>query len=170
MVNTVDQNNQEQLKTHIRFMELALKEAEKALAEEEVPIGAILVYQNEVIGRGYNQRERQQNPIAHAEIKAITEAATALKRWRLTGTRLYVTLEPCAMCAGAMVLARIDEVVFATRDPKAGACGSLWNIATDLRLNHRLQVVEDICAETSRQLLRTFFQGQRQKAKYRPSV
>jgi tRNA(adenine34) deaminase len=151
---------------HVRFMEMALAEARKAMSIEEVPVGAVIVYRNEVIARGFNQREQRQEPTAHAEMFAIREAAVSLRHWRLQDTTLYVTLEPCAMCAGAMVLARVATLVFAIRDAKSGACGSLWNIAQDPRLNHRLEVIEGVCGEESRALLRSFFHGQRRKPKY----
>lgn len=148
-------------------MELALSEARKAMAIEEVPVGAVLVHQGEVVASAFNQRERLQDPTAHAEMFAIREAAAKLQRWRLFGCTMYVTLEPCAMCAGALVLSRVERLVFATRDAKSGACGSLWQIPQDLRLNHRLEVVEGIGAEDSRQLLKSFFREQRSKPKFR---
>lgn len=153
---------------HTYFMRHALNEAQNAFDVEEIPVGAVLVYKEEIIARSFNQREQLQNPIAHAEILVIENAAQALHRWRLTDTTLYVTLEPCAMCAGAMILSRIKEVVFALRDPRRGACGSVWNIANEPQLNHRIHIVEGIFAEESLNLLQKFFQIQRQKPKYRP--
>ncbi len=144
-----------------RFMRLALSEAGVALEEGEVPIGAVIVHDGGVIGRAHNQRETLRDPTAHAEILAITQAAAALDRWRLTGTTLYVTIEPCAMCAGAVVLARIDRLVYGARDPKAGACGSLYDIPRDERLNHRLDVTTGVIEQECGDLLRQFFELKR---------
>ena len=124
-----------------RWMESALREAEQAYKRKEVPIGAVIVHDGRIIGRGYNQIETLQDPTAHAEMIAITAAATALGSRRLDGCTLYVTLEPCAMCAGAIVLARIPRLVFGASDPKAGACGTLYNIVQDERLNHRVEML-----------------------------
>ena len=121
-------------------MESALREAEQALKRKEVPIGAVIVHKSRIIGRGYNQIETLQDPTAHAEMIAITAAAGDLGNRRLEECTLYVTLEPCAMCAGAIVLARIPRVVFGATDPKAGACGTLYNIVQDDRLNHRVEL------------------------------
>jgi len=143
------------------FMKEALKEAEKALQADEVPVGAVVVHQGRVIARAHNQRETFRDPTAHAEMIAITQAAAALDRWRLSGCILYVTLEPCAMCAGAMVLARIDRLVFGADDPKAGAVGSLYNIPHDSRLNHRLEVTAGVLAEECGGLLQEFFRTKR---------
>jgi tRNA(adenine34) deaminase len=143
------------------FMQQALRQARAAAEAGEVPIGAVIVYQNQVIGRGSNQRETLHDPTAHAEMIAITAAAEHLKSWRLAGCSLYVTLEPCVMCAGAISLARIDRLVFGAEDPKAGACGSLYNIPSDVRLNHRPAVTGGVLAAESTQLLRDFFQGLR---------
>jgi tRNA(adenine34) deaminase len=143
------------------FMQQALRQARAAAEAGEVPIGAVIVYQNQVIGRGSNQRETLHDPTAHAEMIAITAAAEHLKSWRLAGCSLYVTLEPCVMCAGAISLARIDRLIFGAEDPKAGACGSLYNIPSDVRLNHRPAVTGGVLAAESTQLLRDFFQGLR---------
>ncbi len=143
------------------FMKEALKEAEKALQVEEVPVGAVIVHQGRVIARAHNHRETLRDPTAHAEMIAITQAAAALDRWRLSGCILYVTLEPCTMCAGAMVLARIDRLVFGADDPKAGAVGSLYNIPRDMRLNHRLEVTSGVLAEACSDILRRFFREKR---------
>lgn len=143
------------------FMREALKEAEKALQADEVPVGAVVVHQGRVIARAHNQRETLRDPTAHAEMIALTQAAAALERWRLSGCVLYVTLEPCTMCAGAMVLARIDRLVFGADDPKAGAVGSLYNIPRDMRLNHRLEVTSGVLAEACSDLLRRFFREKR---------
>jgi len=142
---------------HEQWMKQALREAEKAFEQDEVPVGAVVVYENRVIGRGYNQMERLQDPTAHAEMIALTAAANHLQARRLEGCTLYVTLEPCAMCAGAIVLSRIPTLVFGAFDPKAGACGTLYNIVEDKRLNHNPHVVTGVCDRESEQLLRGFF-------------
>ncbi len=140
-----------------RWMRAALGEAERALAAGDVPVGAVAVYQGAIIGRGYNQREADNDPTAHAEIIAIREAAAALGSWRLDGVTLYCTLEPCAMCAGAMVLARLPRVVYGAVDPKAGAAGSVTDITRHHRLNHRVHVEGGLFAEEAAKLLRAFF-------------
>lgn len=150
---------------HDWFMEQALVEAKKALQIAEVPIGAVVVHDGEIVGRGYNQRELLQDPTAHAEIIAIREAAKTLKSWRLTNTTLYVTLEPCPMCAGAIVNSRIKTLVFGTTDPKAGAISSLMNLVQDIRLNHRVEVIEGVAKEQCSQLLKDFFRDLRKRAK-----
>ncbi|MBI3112314.1 MAG: nucleoside deaminase [Ignavibacteriales bacterium] len=142
---------------HEQWMKQALREAEQAFEQDEVPVGAVVVYENRVIGRGYNQMERLQDPTAHAEMIALTAAANHLQSRRLEGCALYVTLEPCAMCAGAIVLSRIPTLVFGAFDPKAGACGTLYNIVEDKRLNHNPHVVTGVCDRESEQLLRGFF-------------
>jgi tRNA(adenine34) deaminase len=141
----------------VGYMQEALREARLGGSEGEVPVGAVVVHEGEIIGRGRNRREATEDPLAHAEIVAIREAETRIEGWRLTGCAIYVTLEPCAMCAGALVNSRIDRLVFAVRDPKAGFCGSLGNIVQDERLNHRLEVVEGVLAEEAGALLRGFF-------------
>lgn len=138
-------------------MRMALQEAEKAMKIQEVPIGAVIVYEHHVIGRGYNQTECLQDPTAHAEILAIKQASMYLSSRRLLGCTLYVTLEPCSMCAGAIVLARISRVVFAASDPKSGACGTLYNITQDKRLNHRCYITRGILEHDSAAMLRSFF-------------
>jgi tRNA(adenine34) deaminase len=145
----------------IDFMMEALKEAEKAFAKSEVPVGAVVVKDGEIIARGHNLRETQQDPTAHAEMIAIKESALRLGRWRLTDCTIYVTLEPCAMCAGAMVLARIQRLVYGASDPKAGAVGSLMNILTDKRLNHQVEVESGILAKECGDLLRSLFSTRR---------
>src|SRR5512140_3916832 len=127
-------------------MEEALRLAREAGEAGEVPVGAVALFEGRVVGRGRNAREQARDPTAHAELLAIQEAARTLGRWRLTGVTLVVTLEPCAMCAGAMVLARIDRLVYGAVDPKAGAAGSLMNLCADPRLNHRLEVVAGLRA------------------------
>lgn len=143
------------------YMRAALAEAHAALEAEEVPVGAVIVHQDQIIGRGYNQRETLNDPTAHAEMIAITAAAAHLQSWRLEHCTLYVTLEPCAMCAGAIVLARIPRLVFGTPDPKTGACVSLYGITTDERLNHRVELGKGVLVEECADLLREFFAAQR---------
>ena len=148
-------------------MRLALAEAERARAAGEVPIGAVIVHRGEVVGRGHNGREGDADPLAHAELRAIGEAAAASGDWRLSGSTMYVTLEPCAMCAGALVNSRIDRLVFGARDPKAGFCGSLGDIVRDPRLNHRLEVEEGVLAEECGRLLTEFFEALRTRDRNR---
>jgi tRNA(adenine34) deaminase len=143
------------------FMRLALREAERALEHDDVPIGAVVVHDGEVIGSGRNERELRADPTAHAEILALREAARALGSWRVLDTSLYVTLEPCAMCAGAIVLARVPRVVFGTRDPKAGAAGSVLDVLAEPRLNHRPDVAQGLLADECAALLTSFFAGRR---------
>lgn len=140
-----------------RWMELALRQAERAFDEDEVPVGAVVVRQGAVLGKGYNQVERLKDPTAHAEILAITAAANAIGDKRLEGCTLYVTLEPCAMCAGAIVLARLPVLVFGAYDPKAGACGTLFNVVEDTRLNHTVHVIPGVLDYKSTALLKGFF-------------
>ncbi len=140
-----------------QWMREALSEARIAAAMGEVPVGAVVVREGEIVGRGHNRRESEGDPLAHAEIRALRQAAAAQDGWRLTECWLYVTLEPCAMCAGALVNSRVERLVFGARDPKAGYCGSLGNIVADPRLNHRLEVVEGVLAEEASALLREFF-------------
>ncbi len=142
---------------HQDWMKQALREAEIAFEQDEVPVGAVVVHEGKVIGRGHNQIERLQDPTAHAEMIALTAAANHLHSRRLEGCALYVTLEPCPMCAGAIVLSRIPTLVFAAFDPKAGACGTLYNIVNDKRLNHTLHVVSGVCDRESEELLKGFF-------------
>jgi tRNA(adenine34) deaminase len=140
-----------------KWMEYALREAEQAMKRKEVPVGCVIISDNRIIGKGYNQIETLKDPTAHAEIIAITAAAAFLGSRRLENTTLYVTLEPCAMCAGAIVQARIPRLVFGAFDPKAGACGTLFNIVQDQRLNHRADVAGGILAERCGGLLSDFF-------------
>ena len=142
---------------HESFMKAAFREAEKALEIKEVPVGAVIVHEGRIIAKAHNQRELLRDPTAHAEMIAITQAASELDSWRLENTTLYVTLEPCAMCAGAIVLARIPEVVFGAFDPKAGAAGSLMNILQDSRLNHRVNVTAGIMENECGGILKEFF-------------
>jgi len=143
------------------FMRLALREATRALDHDDVPIGALVVRDGAVIGIGHNEREVRADPTAHAEMIALREAARAIGSWRVLDAVLYVTLEPCAMCAGAIVLARVPRVVFAATDPKAGAAGSVFDILAEPRLNHRPQVAGGLLAEESADLLRAFFAPRR---------
>ena len=145
--------------THELFMRQALDQAQRALDAGEVPVGCIIVHQNQIIAKGHNQRESLQDPTAHAEIIAITAAASHFKSWRLEDTALYVTLEPCAMCAGAIILARIPNVYFGAFDPKAGVCGSLMDLLQDERLNHRPTVNTGLLQEQCSSLLSGFFQA-----------
>ena len=143
-------------------MRAALDEARAGLGSHDVPVGAVVLgADGAVLGRGHNVRERDGDPTGHAELVAIRRASAALGAWRLTGCTLVVTLEPCTMCAGAAVLARVDRVVYGAEDPKAGAAGSLWDVVRDRRLNHRPQVTGGLRAEESATLLRAFFRRQR---------
>jgi tRNA(adenine34) deaminase len=144
-----------------KWMEEALALARDAGGRGEVPVGAVAVLDGRIVGRGANARESANDPTAHAELLAIQDAARTLGRWRLTGVTLYVTLEPCAMCAGAMVLARIDRLVYGASDPKAGAAGSLVDLTSDPRLNHRFPVERGVLAEEAGDLLRAFFRARR---------
>lgn len=139
------------------YMRAALDEAAKSAGIGEVPIGAVLVHEEKIIARSHNHRETWQDPTAHAEMIVIREAAKALGGWRLIDTTLFVTLEPCAMCLGAIILARIPRLVFGARDPKAGACGSVLDFARDPRLNHRIDVMEGMLADDSQRMLTQFF-------------
>jgi tRNA(adenine34) deaminase len=151
---------------HLEHMEMALDEARAAAADDEVPVGAVIVsLQRGVIARAHNQRELLRDPTAHAEMIAITQAAQALDSWRLEHCVLYVTLEPCPMCAGAIVLARIPMVVYGATDPKAGACATLYQITTDPRLNHRCQVVSGVSADQCADILSQFFAAKRRLGK-----
>jgi tRNA(adenine34) deaminase len=151
--------------THDHYMRLALAEAEQALAENEVPVGAVIVQGERVIAAAHNQREMLHDPTAHAEMIAITQAASSLNDWRLEGCTLYVTLEPCIMCCGAILQARLPTVVYGATDPKAGAAGTLFHLLTDSRLNHRCQVLPGILAAPSGEILTRFFQTQRRLGK-----
>ncbi len=147
------------------FMQRALTEARHAQMEDEVPIGAVIVHAEQIIGEAHNQREQLRDPTAHAEILAITQAATALNDWRLEDCTLYVTLEPCPMCAGAILQARIPRVVYGATDPKAGAVDSLFHLLSDPRLNHRCEVVGGVLAQECGRLLSDFFRQQRRLGK-----
>ena len=140
-----------------RWMKEALAAARQAAEVGEVPVGAVVVLDGAIIGRGFNRREIDGDPLAHAEIGAIRQAAAAVAGWRLVGCTMFVTLEPCAMCAGALVNSRVERLVYGARDPKAGYCGSLGDLVRDQRLNHRLEVRAGVLEAESRRLLKDFF-------------
>lgn len=150
---------------HEHYMQIALEEARQAFREEEVPVGAVIVNDGRIIAQAHNQREQLHDPTAHAEMIAITQAAESLGSWRLDGCTLYVTLEPCPMCAGAIVQARIPTVVYGATDRKAGAVDSLFRLLDDSRLNHRAETIAGISAAECGEILSSFFQQQRQLGK-----
>lgn len=149
------------------FMREALKEAQKAYDQAEVPIGAVVVLNGEIIGRGHNLREKEQDATLHAEIKAIRQANQHLGSWRLEDCELFVTLEPCPMCSGAMILARMKKVVFGAFDPKAGTAGTFMNLLQDSRFNHQVEVEQGILEDECKEILQTFFKGLRERNKQR---
>jgi tRNA(adenine34) deaminase len=153
------------MKDDFYWMGIALREAAKAADRGEVPIGALVVKDNAVLGRGFNYREARRDPVAHAEIIAIRKSARKEASWRLTDATLYVTLEPCIMCMGAILLARIDRVVFGCHDPKGGAAGSLYDLSDDRRLNHRVAVTSGVREKECASMLSDFFAGLRKKKK-----
>lgn len=140
-----------------RWMQAALEEAQAALVHEDVPVGAVAVWKGQIIGRGHNRREAEQDPTAHAEMIAMRQASQVVQYWRLEEVTLYCTLEPCVMCAGAMVLARLPRLVYATHDPKAGAAGSLFDLVRHPQLNHRVHVEHGLLADEAADMLRAFF-------------
>jgi tRNA(adenine34) deaminase len=150
-----------------RYMRYALKEAERAREAGEVPVGCVIVHDGELIAKAHNQRETLQDPTAHAEVLAITAAAAHLGSWRLEGARLYVTLEPCPMCAGAIILSRIPHVYFGAHDPKAGVCGTLMNLLQDPRFNHQPRVEAGLLAEECGGILSEFFRNVRARRSLR---
>lgn len=152
---------------HAFYMQAAIAEAKQAAKILEVPIGAVVVYQDEIIGRGHNLRETTHSPTAHAEILAIQQAAQYLGDWRLEGCRLYVTLEPCPMCAGAIMLSRIEHLIFGTPDPKAGCVGTMMNLLQDSRFNHQSQVTSGVLQKECASLLQDFFRQLRELKKKR---
>ena len=154
------------LDDNVRYMQYAIREAQRALEVGEVPVGCVIVHNGEIIGKAHNQRETLQDPTAHAEILAITQAAAHFKSWRLEDAKLYVTLEPCPMCAGAIILARVTEVYFGANDPKAGACGTLMNLLEDTRFNHQPAVFPGLLAEECGALLSNFFKQIRTNGKW----
>lgn len=149
------------------FMREALKEAQKAYDQAEVPIGAVVVLNGEIIGRGYNLREKEQDATLHAEIKTIRQANQHLGSWRLEDCELFVTLEPCPMCSGAMILARLKKVTFGAFDPKAGTAGTFMNLLQDERFNHQVEVEQGILEDECKEILQTFFKGLRERNKQR---
>jgi len=156
--------NSDTLEFDERFMAQALNEARKAFQADEVPVGCVIVHDGIIIGRGYNRAESLQDPTAHAEILAITSAAEHLGSWRLEDCMVYSTLEPCAMCAGALVLARVNRLVFGAKDPKFGACVSLYQIVQDSRLNHRIALSMGILESDCAELMQEFFRKKRKEA------
>ncbi len=150
---------------HEHFMRMALAEAEAAFAEDEVPIGAVIVRDGRVVASAHNQREQLKDPTAHAEMIAITQAAQQMESWRLEGCTLYVTLEPCPMCAGAILQARVPAVVYGAPDPKGGAVHTLYQLLSDPRLNHRPQTVSGVLLDPCGEILSRFFQAQRKLGK-----
>ncbi|SFI67907.1 tRNA adenosine(34) deaminase TadA [Planctomicrobium piriforme] len=150
---------------HEYWMRQALDQAQQAFEAEEVPVGAVIVYEDQIIAAGFNQRETLNDPTAHAEMLAITQAATALQSWRLIDCTLYVTLEPCPMCAGAIVQARVPRVIYGTTDPKGGACETLYQITADPRLNHRAVTFGGVLQAECKQILQRFFAKQRSLGK-----
>jgi tRNA(adenine34) deaminase len=155
--------NRPENRTDEDFMRLALAEAEKAVACGETPVGAVLVLGGEVIARAHNMRETWQDPTAHAELIVLREASMRLGRWRLTDAALFVTLEPCLMCAGALVLARVNRLVYGCRDLKAGALGSVYDVVRDGRLNHVYRIIPEVLEAECRQVLSGFFEKRREK-------
>lgn len=147
--------------TDEEYVGIAIGEAKKAFSQDEVPVGAVIVFGDEIIARAHNEREVRHDPTAHAEILAIREAARRLGGWRLAGCTIFVTKEPCPMCAGAIFQARIDRLVYGASDEKAGAAGTLYNIVNDERLNHQVEVATGICEAECRRLLRDFFRQKR---------
>ena len=148
---------------HVKWMKVAFREAEKAFEQDEVPIGAVVVQNGQIVGRGYNQRESLIDPTAHAEIIAITSAANTIKDWRLKDCQLYVTKEPCPMCAGALVNARINMLIFGMYDEKEGCCGSLYQLCRDNRFKHQLTVKGGIMEDACTLIIQEFFKKQREK-------
>jgi tRNA(adenine34) deaminase len=152
-----------QIRDDQQGMQAAVREAERALAIDEVPVGCVIVHDGTIVGRGHNQVERLKDATAHAEMIAIGAASAALGSWRLNECTMYVTLEPCAMCAGAIVLARVGRMVYGATDPKAGACGSVLDVIHEPRLNHRVELSNGVMAEECGALLKAFFQAKRKK-------
>ncbi len=154
----------------LAFMQIALEEATRGSAAGEVPIAAVIVQDSRVLAQAHNYRELWQDPTAHAEIIAIRAAAAVLGTWRLTDTTLYVTLEPCSMCIGAIILARVSRVVFGARDPKAGACGSLFDLPSEPKLNHRVAVTGGVLEQESQALIQKFFKELRETSPHEPGL
>ena len=162
MANEQEQVSRATTETDIYYMQLALEEAKKAYQVGEIPIGAILVHEGQIISRHHNRRELDHDATAHAEILVIREACEILERWRLTGCTLYVTIEPCPMCAGAIINSRIDRVVYGSNDSKGGAVESLFNVLSHPRLNHEPEVVSGVLADECSQIMKDFFKERRQ--------
>ncbi|HKJ05258.1 MAG TPA: tRNA adenosine(34) deaminase TadA [Geopsychrobacteraceae bacterium] len=158
------------MEQHLFYMQAALTEAEIAKSKGEVPIGAVIVHNGQIIGRGLNLRETSNDPTTHAEMVAIREAAEQIGHWRLLDTTLYVTLEPCVMCMGAIILARIPRLVYACRDPRAGAVGSIYNFSQDERFNHKVEVTEGVLGEECSEMLSGFFRKLRAGKKRQKTV
>lgn len=156
--------------THKVWMDRALQQAHEAAAAGDVPVGAVVVREGQVIAAAHNRREADHDPTAHAELLAVRQAAAALGSWRLEGCTLYVTLEPCTMCAGALVLARLPALVFGAADPKAGAVGSLYDVARDARLNHRVEVTGGVMAEECGGVLTRFFRARRARSQHQGPI
>ncbi len=154
------------------FMREAIRQAERAAEEGEVPVGAVIVHEGQIIARAHNQMEMLRDATAHAEMIAITQASEAVGDWRLEGAEIYVTLEPCPMCAGALVLSRMGKIYYGADDPNAGACGTVFDIVQEKKLLHRIPVVKGVMGEVSAGMLRSFFQARRQEARRKkdPSV
>lgn len=146
---------------HEFYLRECLKEAQKALEEGEVPVGAVMVHEGRIIARAHNQKETLKDPTAHAEMIAITQAAAFLENWRLEGVDLYVTIEPCLMCAGALLQARVKRIIYGTADPKAGGCGSVFNLVNDSRLNHQIEVIPGVLKDECQAILQEFFHQKR---------
>ena len=151
--------------TDERFMQLAMTQADIAAENGDIPVGAVIIYEGKPIAKAYNQRHQLNDPTAHAEIIALTQASTFMENWRLHGCTIYVTLEPCPMCAGALVLARLDRLVFGCADPKTGACGSIYNIVQDEKLNHRIETKAGVLAAQCTEQLQAFFAQRRRENK-----
>lgn len=150
-----------------KYMKEALKEAQKSYNKEEIPVGAVIVKNGKIIGRGHNLKETKNDTTNHAEIIAIKKASKKLKSWRLTGCTMYVTLEPCTMCAGALIQARLDKVVIGTMDEKTGACGSVLNVVEDYKFNHRVEIEKGVMEKECKSIIQEFFKKLRGKRKNR---
>lgn len=148
---------------HEPFMTAALREAEKAYRKKEAPVGAVAVKDGKIVARAHNMRESRNDPLGHAEIYLLSKLSKKLKGWRMAGVTVYVTLEPCLMCMGALLQARVPRLVFGAMDPKAGACGSLYDLSQDARMNHRIEVVSGVLSDECSNILRRFFSGLRRK-------
>lgn len=153
-----------------KYMFASLQEAEIALENNEVPVGAVVVHKNKIIGRGHNQIENLKDATAHAEMIALTAASSYMDNWRLNECEIFVTIEPCIMCTGAMLASRIKRLYFAAYDPKFGACGSLYNLAEEGKYNHKIEVVSGIYSQESQNLIKRFFEGKRKKDNYPGSL